>query len=210
MLNNIKQYFNKKKLTDSKYEYLFDKYEGDELVCFDCETTGLNPKIDDIISIGAVKIKGNNIDLQNKFEKFVKPKNAAMVSDAIKIHHIREVDLINAEDIDNVIEEFLDFVGNRPLVGYYLSFDIAMVNKYIKPKIGIKLPNQANEVSSIYYDKVSKYHSIDIDLKFKTIMNNLDLPFMKAHDATNDAIMTALMYIKLNNTKIINIKNIKH
>lgn len=209
MLNHIIQYFNKKKLTDPKYEYLFDAYEGDELICFDCETTGLNPKIDDIISIGAVKIKGNNIDLQNKFERFVKPKNAAMISDAIKIHHIREVDLINAEDIDDVIEEFLDFVGNRPLVGYYLSFDIAMVNKYIKPKIGIKLPNKAHEVSSIYYDKVSKYHSIDVDLKFKTIMDNLDLPFMKAHDATNDAIMTALIYIKLNNTNIINIKNIK-
>jgi len=210
MLEAIKQYFNKKNLTDPKYEYLFDKYEGDEFVCFDCETTGLDPKNDDIISIGAVKIKGNDIDLQNKFERFVKPKNAAMVSDAIKIHHIREIDLIDAEDIDKVIQEFLDFVGNRPLVGYYLSFDIAMINKYIKPKIGIKLPNVANEVSSIYYDKVSKYHNIDIDLKFKTIMDNLDIPFMRAHDATNDAIMTALIYIKLNNTNIINIKNIKH
>jgi DNA polymerase-3 subunit epsilon len=209
MLNYIIQYFNKKKLTEPKYEYLFDKYDGDEVVCFDCETTGLNPKIDDIISIGAVKIKGNNIDLHNKFERFVKPKNAEMVSEAIKIHHIREIDLVNAEDIDDVIEEFLDFVGNRPLVGYYLSFDIAMVNKYIKPKIGIKLPNKANEVSSIYYNKVSKYHNIDIDLKFKTIMDNLDIPLMKAHDATNDAIMTALIYIKLNNTNIINIKNIK-
>ena len=209
MLNEIKQYFNKKRLTDPKYEYLFDTYEGDELVCFDCETTGLNPKIDDIISIGAVKIKGNNIDIQNKFERFVKPKNAAMMSEAIKIHHIREVDLLNAEDIDDVIKEFLDFVGNRPLVGYYLSFDIAMVNKYIKPKIGITLPNQANEVSSIYYDKVSKYHNVDVDLKFKTIMDNLDIPLMRAHDATNDAIMTALIYIKLNNTNIINIKNIR-
>ena len=210
MIHYIKQYFNKKNLSDSKYEYLFDKYEGDELICFDCETTGLNPKKDDIISIGAVKIKGNNIEIQNKFERFVKPKNAAMREEAIKIHHIREVDLINADDIDDVIEEFLDFVGNRPLVGYYLSFDIAMVNKYIQPKIGITLPNKRNEVSSIYYDKVSKYHSIDIDLKFKTIMNNLDLPFLSAHDAINDAIMTALIYIKLNNINTINIKNIKH
>lgn len=209
MFHTIKQYFNKKKLTNPKYQYLFEPYEGDELVCFDCETTGLNPKMDDIISIGAVKIKGNNIDLQNKFERFVKPKNAAMVSDAIKIHHIREIDLANAENIDDVIEEFLDFVGNRPLVGYYLSFDMAMVNKYIKPSLGIQLPNLAYEVSSIYYDKVSKYHNIDIDLKFKTIMDNLDIPFMKAHDATNDAIMTAMIYIKLNNIEKVNIKNIR-
>jgi DNA polymerase-3 subunit epsilon len=206
MFNTIKQHFNKKRLTDPEYQYLFDKYEGDELVCFDCETTGLNPKIDDIISIGAVKIKGDNIDLQNKFERFVKPKNAAMIAEAIKIHQIREVDLEDAEDIDEVIKEFIDFVGNRPLVGYYLSFDIAMVNKYIKPKIGITLPNKRLEVSSIYYDKVSKYHNIDIDLKFVTIMKNLDLPFMSAHDAINDAIMTALIYIKLNNVTTLHLK----
>lgn len=206
MIRAIKQHFNKKKLTNQDYQYLFDKYEGDELVCFDCETTGLNPKKDDIISIGAVKIKGDKIDLRNKFERFVKPKNAAMVEEAIKIHHIREIDLKDAGDIDQVIDEFLDFVGNRPLVGYYLSFDIAMVNKYIKPKIGITLPNIAHEVSSIYYDKVPKYHNIDIDLKFKTIMKNLDLPYMSAHDATNDATMTAMMYVKLMNIDKVNIR----
>ena len=206
MIKAIKQHFNKKKLTDQNYQYLFDKYEGDELVCFDCETTGLNPKVDDIISIGAVKIKGNKIDLQNKFERFVKPKNAAMIEDAIKIHHIREMDLKDAEDIEDVIVDFLDFIGNRPLVGYYLSFDIAMVNKYIKPKIGITLPNEANEVSSIYYDKVEKFHNIDIDLKFNTIMRNLDLPLMTAHDAIHDAIMTSMIYIKLNNTKRLDIR----
>lgn len=207
MFKAIKQHFNKKRLIDLNYEYLFDKYEGDELVCFDCETTGLNPKVDDIISIGAVKIKGNKIDLQNKFERFVKPKNAAMVADAIKIHQIREIDLKNAEDIDSVIDEFIDFVGNRPIVGYYISFDMAMVNKYIKPKIGITLPNDTFEVSSIYYDKVEKYHNVDVDLKFKTIMNNLELPIMGAHDAVNDAIMTSMMYIKLNNINKIDIKN---
>lgn len=206
MFQVIKQHFNKKRLTDPKYEYLFDKYEGDELVCFDCETTGLNPKKDDIISIGAVRIKGDKIDLRNKFERFVKPKSADMIEEAIKIHQIREVDLQYAGNIDDVIEEFLDFVGNRPLVGYYLEFDVAMVNKYIKPKIGITLPNKKNEVSSIYYDKVEKYHNVDIDLKFKTIMNNLELPFMGAHDAVNDAIMTAMMYIKLQNIKKLDVR----
>ncbi|MDC7242475.1 MAG: exonuclease domain-containing protein, partial [Sphaerochaetaceae bacterium] len=157
-------------------------------------------------SIGAVKIKANKVDIRNKFERFVKPKNADMIAEAIKIHHIRKIDLEDAEDIDLVIKEFLDFIGNRPLVGYYLSFDMAMVNKYIKPKIGITLPNDTYEVSSMYYDKVSKYHNIDIDLRFNTIMKNLDLPFMIAHDATNDAIMTAMMYIKLNNIETLTIR----
>ncbi len=206
MLRTIKNYFNKRRLTDPKYEYLFEDYEGDELVCFDCETTGLNPKKDDIISIGAVKIKGDKIDLRNKFERFVKPKNAEMIEEAIKVHHIRKIDLENAGDIDHVIEEFLEFVGNRPLVGYYLEFDVAMISKYTKPKFGITLPNEQNEVSSIYYDKVEKYHNVDIDLKFKTIMDNLGLPFMGAHDAVNDAIMTSMMYIKLQNIKKLDVR----
>lgn len=206
MINTIKQYFNKKNLTDPKYEYLFDKYEGDELVCFDCETTGLNPKVDDIISIGAVIIKNNTILSSKKFECFVKPKTE-LTAVTIKIHRIRKCDLDDAKDINDVIVDFLDFVGNRPLVGYYLEFDVAMVNKYIKPKIGITLPNINHEVSSIYYDKAEKYHNADIDLRFNTMMKNLNIPTLSAHDAINDAIMTAMMYIKLKNIQTLEIKN---
>ena len=57
MFNKIKQYFNQKNLFDERYRYLFDKTESDEYICFDVETTGLDTKVDDIISIGAVKIK---------------------------------------------------------------------------------------------------------------------------------------------------------
>ncbi len=189
--------WNKRKLTNPKYEYLFESYEGDEYICFDCETTGLNPKIDDIISIGAVKIKGNTILSSQKFERFIKPKTK-LEGNSIKIHQIRECDLVDAKDIDEVIYEFLDFIGNRPLVGYYLEFDVAMINKYTKPKIGIKLPNKQIEVSALYFDKViGKIPQGNIDLRFNTIMKKLELPMMGKHDAINDAIMTSMIFLKL-------------
>ncbi len=197
MFKNIKNYFNKKNLKDDKYSYLFDKYDGDEYVCFDCETTGLNPKVDDIISIGAVIIKKNKILTSRKFERFIKPKTK-LQSDSIKIHHIRQCDLEDAKDIDDVILEFLDFIGNRPLVGYYLEFDIAMVNKYIKPKIGINLPNKQIEVSALYYDKVIEtIPQGNIDLRFDTIMKKLDLPILSKHNAINDAVMTSMIFLKI-------------
>jgi DNA polymerase-3 subunit epsilon len=197
MLGDLKNYWNKKRLNDPTYGYLFEPYEGDELVCFDCETTGLNPSIDDIISIGAVIIKNNTILTSKKFESFVKPKTK-LQADSIKVHQIRECDLEHAQPIDKVIEEFIAFIGNRPLVGYYLEFDMAMVNKYVKPKLGITLPNRQIEVSSLYYDKMLKlYPGGNIDLRFDTIMERLDLPLMSAHDAINDAIMTSMIYIRL-------------
>ena len=200
MFRSIKQYFNKKNLKDKKFEFLFDKTFNDEYVCFDCETTGLNPKKDDIVSIGAVIIKGNTIVSSKKFVKFVKPKTK-LQAEAIKIHHIREGDLEDAEDINDVVEEFLNFIGNRTLVGYYLEFDVAMINKYIKPKLGITLPNKMYEVSAIYHDfKMERIPQGHIDLRFNTIMDELDIPSLGKHDAYNDAIMTSMIFIKLKNS----------
>ena len=206
MFKNISNYFNKKNLKDDKYLYLFDKPHVDEYVCFDCETTGLNTKLDDIISIGAVIIKNNTIISSKKFVRFVKPKTK-LQAEAIKIHHIRECDLEEAEDIDDVIEEFVQYIGNRTLVGYFLEFDIAMVNKYLKPKIGINLPNKNHEVSAIYYDyKIERIPQANIDLRFDTIMDDLQIPVMGKHDAYNDAVMTALIFIKLANFPKVKIR----
>jgi DNA polymerase-3 subunit epsilon len=205
MFRTIKNYFNKKNLKDKNYEFLFDEPTSDEYVCFDCETTGLNPKKDDIISIGAVIIKNNTIISSKKFVRFVKPKTK-LQAEAIKIHHIRVCDLEDAEDINNVIEEFINFIGNRTLVGYFLEFDVAMINKYLKPKLGISLPNKMLEVSAIYHDyKIEIIPQSHIDLRFNTIMEELKIPSLGKHDAYNDAIMTAMIFLKLKNTPKVKI-----
>ncbi len=206
MFNIIKNYLNKKRLKDQKYSYLFEEPVEDEYVCFDCETTGLNPKVDDIVSIGAVIIKNNAVVSSKKFVRYIKPKTK-LQADAIKIHHIRECDLEDADEIDKVIEEFLEFIGNRTLVGYYLEFDVAMINKYLKPKLGITLPNKKIEVSAVYYDfKIERIPQANIDLRFNTIMDELQIPHLGKHDAFNDAIMTSLIFIKLKNLPKVKIK----
>lgn len=206
MFKSINNYFNRKKLKDEKFSFLFEENTNDEYVCFDCETTGLDPKSDDIISIGAVIIKDNMIVSSKKFVRFVKPKTK-LQAEAIKVHHIREMDLENAEDINEVIEEFLEFIGNRKLVGYFLEFDVKMINKYLKPKLGITLPNKTYEVSAIYYDyKIEAIPQGNVDLRFDTIMNDLNIPFMGKHDAYNDALMTSMIFLKLKNNPKVKIK----
>ena len=205
MFRIIKNYFNKRNLKNKDFLFLFEENTNDEYVCFDCETTGLDPKKDDIVSIGAVIIKNNTIIASKKFVKFVKPKTK-LQAEAIKVHHIRECHLQDAEDMDTVIEEFLHFIGNRTLVGYYLEFDVAMINKYVKPKLGITLPNKILEVSAIYYDyKIEKIPQANIDLRFNTIMNELKIPSFGKHDAYSDAIMTAMIFLKLKNQATVKI-----
>jgi DNA polymerase III subunit epsilon len=94
------------------------------------------------------------------------------------------------------------FIGSRPLVGYYLEFDVAMIDRAVFPRLGMGLPQPKIEVSAMFYDwqrrRLPPYHEhAQIDLRFATMMQALELPTTQAHDALNDAVMAALAFIKL-------------
>ncbi len=198
---NFKKNANRKKLKDSAFEFLFEDDKSGEYVVFDTETTGLNPKVDEILSIGAVKIKDNKVLTSQTFEVFLQNEKE-ISSTSIKIHGIRPFDLKDAKTTKEGIVEFLNFIGSRPLIGYYLEFDVSMINRYTKPLLGITLPNKMIEVSEIYFDKtISLIPQGNIDLRFDTILRNCSIPNMGVHNAVNDAIMTAMIYLKLTKEK---------
>ena len=184
-------------LTDTRYRKIFEPYYGAELVVLDTETTGLDTKKDEILSIGAVIIRDGKIVMHDTYECFVKP-SSRISQESIKIHHIRECDLAQAIEPEEAIRGLLDFVRNRPIAGYYIDFDHKILSRYTKEIIGTALPNPTIELSSMYYKRYRKSSAYEfVDLKFDTIMEALELPFLGKHDALNDAIMTAMMYLKL-------------
>ena len=188
-------------LKDEEFAFLFDENTSKEYVVVDTETTGLDTKTDEILSIGAVKIRDNKVLTSETFEVYL--KNYKEISaKSIAVHGIRACDLVNAKEPHEAIKEFLRFIGSRTLVGYYLEFDVEMLNKYIKPMLGITLPNEMIEVSEIYFEQtISLIPQGNIDLRFDTILKNCNLPNMGAHNAVNDAIMTAMMFLKLNSRR---------
>ena len=122
MIEKLKFHYQKSRLKNEEFSFLFDEATGDEeFVSFDCETTGLDIKKDEILSIGGVKIINNKIELSESFERFVTPVKH-ICEESIKIHHIRPCDMENSIDAKIAIEEFLHFIGNRTLIGYYIKF----------------------------------------------------------------------------------------
>ena len=203
MFSALRKKWNRKRLTDERFAFLFEEDQSGEVVVFDCETTGLDPKKDEIVSIGAVKIKENRILTNEALHLYVRQEKQ-ISHKSITIHQIRHCDLKDALSIEEAIEKFLHFIGSRPLAGYYLEFDVAMINKYTRTMYGITLPNKQEEVSAIYYDKkISMIPQGNIDLRFETIIEDLALPKLQAHDALNDAVMTAMIYLKLKHTRHI-------
>jgi DNA polymerase-3 subunit epsilon len=198
----IKRLFHQASISDQSYRFMFKRGPTDEVVAIDCETTGLNLRSDDIITIAAIKIRGNRILTSEHFETVARP-DAVMQPEAIKVHRLRQADVAHGTLIWKALPSFLHFVGGRPLVGYYVDFDIAMLDKYVLPLVGIELPNPRIEVSKLYYER--KYGdappNTSIDLSFAAILRDLNILPLAQHDAFNDALMTAMIYVALRDMK---------
>jgi DNA polymerase-3 subunit epsilon len=171
-------------------------------VALDCETTGLDVRTDEIVSIGAVRIEGDRIVTSERLELLVRPERAVSAN-SVRIHRLRTQDLAEGLPLSVAVEQLLTFIGSRPLVGYYLEFDVAMLNRAVRPLLGIGLPQPCIEVSALYYDykfqqlpPYQQHDNADIDLRLATLMKDLDLPQREDHDALNDAVMAALAFIK--------------
>ena len=196
MFHKLMHQYYRSKLRDKRYEFLYDTHP-DELVSFDCETTSLNVKEAEIISIGAVKIRGNKVLTSDSFYVLVKPEGVMQAAN-VTIHGLRPKDVSNGIPVQDAILQLLDFIGGRPLVGYYLEYDVAMVNKFLKPLLGITLPQKQIEVSALYYDQeVKRVQDGYVDLRMASIIKKLNFPDLPRHDALNDSINVALMYLAL-------------
>ena len=190
-------------LGDPSFRFMFDPPPEGEWVALDCETTGLNVRSDEIVSIAAVRIVGQRIMTSERLELLVRPERGVS-AESVRIHRLRERDLAQGLPVQEAIKRLLRFIGSRPLVGYFLEFDVAMLNRAIWPLLGQGLPQPKIEVSALYYDykfrQLPPYQqqaNADIDLRFATLMRELGLPQREAHDALNDAVMAALAFIKL-------------
>ncbi len=151
-----------------------------------------------MIAIAALIIRGHRILTSAPFRAVIRPDKDP-TSTSIKVHRLRARDVAEGRAMHEVLPELLRFIGGRPIVGYYIDFDIRMLDKYVLRFIEAKLPNRRVEVSAMYY--TLKYGGAPpgtvLDLRFSSILSDLGIPSLEQHDAFNDTVMTAMMYVQL-------------
>ena len=203
LIERLRRGWQRRQLTDPRWRFLLDEPPPNEWVALDCETTGLDTRHDEIVAIGAVRIVGQRILTSERLELLVRPEKGVS-AESIRVHRLRQQDVEAGVPAEEAMRRLLRFIGPRPLVGYYLEFDVAMINRALKATLGLTLPQEKIEVSRLYYDHqfrqlppYRQHDQADIDLRFATILSELGLPTRDAHDALNDAVMAALAFIKL-------------
>ncbi|MFD1626452.1 DNA polymerase III [Azospirillum griseum] len=85
------------------------------------------------------------------------------------------------------------FLGDRPLIGYFLDFSATLVERLI----GAPLSNERIEVSGLYYDrKIKTALKHAVDLRLDRMIADLDLP-VRADDARGTALAAAMAWLRL-------------
>lgn len=168
-------------------------------VVVDTELTGLDEKKDSIVSFGGIRMTGRRIELGNTFERMVSPRTA-LTADTIVIHQITPSEVKAQPIIDDVMDEFLAFIGDAVLVGHFISIDLAFLNREMKRNFGRVLPNASVDTFSIYQWLRKRGHAPDCPAgplerhRLYDIANCFDVPVYSAHNAVSDAYTTAQLF----------------
>lgn len=154
-----------------------------EFVVIDIETDGLDFKKNNIIEIGAVKICGESLYY---FQSLVKINKSlpSQVSELTKINDKLLED--EGRDIEKVLEEFLDFIGDYPLVGYNLNFDIMFINSALKQARKNQIKNKKYDLLN-YVKKEKKFLP---SYKLSYVLKEYDIKEDQPHIALEDAKLT--------------------
>ena len=205
MLYALRRHYLQTRLRDRRFADMFATPPREEWISIDCETSSLDPQHAEILSIAAVPVCGTRIMLSRALHLTVHPERAIEAA-SIPIHQLRQQDVADGLPVREALARLLEFIGPRPLLGYYLEFDLAVLNRQIRPWLGINLPNQAVEVSGLYYDRKVTAYRPEVDLRLDVILADLDLPRLPRHDPLNDALLAALIFLKLRNATGLAIK----
>jgi len=105
-------------------------------IVLDTETTGLDPlRGDRLVEIGCVEIF-NRMPTGQTFHRYINPQRD-MPAEAFAVHGLSSEFLADKPLFDEVVEEFLEFIGDEPLVIHNASFDISFINAELDR---VKLP----------------------------------------------------------------------
>ena len=165
----------------------------DEYIVFDIETTGLNSHKDDIIEIGAVKIRNRKVI--DSFSTFVHT-NRKLSARIIELTTITDEMLFGQPDITSALNDFLSFVGeNGVLVAHNANFDVSFIKD--KTKFNLNMEYNPPVIDTL---ELSKALMKDVkNHKLNTLTKKLGIKLENHHRAVDDANATAQLFISLFN-----------
>ena len=155
----------------------------DEYVAFDLETTGLSSIDDRIIEIGAVIMRGT-VEIE-RFQTFVDPERP-LERKIVDLTGITDDMLKGAPKIEQVLPQFLEFIGDRVLVAHNADFDTGFIRAACG-RMGIPYTYTSADTLILSQNLMPQLGKFKLDI----VADALSLPEFNHHRAADDAVICA-------------------
>ncbi|MGJ5819328.1 3'-5' exonuclease [Paludibaculum fermentans] len=167
-------------------------------VVLDSETTGLDPRKDRIVTIGAVAVVNHEILLDDSFEAMVK---VAYNSSAVTVHGVtREESLAGLEEPD-ALQQFLAYLGDGVIVGHHIGHDVETFNAGYERQFGFRMQNLSLDTMdlTLHLERDGAFAGREAIRQFSLdgLCALFDITPHDRHTAAGDAFMTALVFQRL-------------
>lgn len=174
---------------------------GVRFVVLDTETTGLNPRQDLIVSVGAVAVNDGEIDLQDQFEALLK---VSYNSSSVVVHGVtREASQKGLEEAEG-LRMLLNYLRDAVIVGHHVAFDIDILLNRCHRRFGIDLSNQwldtgtlVNSLDAVQALPPDSGENVRQDASLDGVCGRLGIPLHDRHTAAGDAFICAQLFLKL-------------
>ena len=155
------------------------------IVAVDLETTGLNPDEDVIIEIGAVKFNGRRVE--EEWSTLVNPRRS-IPNFISQLTGISNSMVRNAPLLQDVMGDFIAFVGDSPVVGHNISFDLTFLQRAGALKQNIDIDTY--ELAAVLMPTASRYN-------LSALAQQLNVLLPATHRALDDAKATHAVFLEL-------------
>jgi DNA polymerase III subunit epsilon len=174
-----------------------------EFIVLDTELTGLNARKDEIVSIGAVKIKNLRIDPEDNFYSNICPFQEVPKLSTL-IHRITPGQAKESPPVAEILPDFLEYCGHSLIIGHNIGLDMSFINKALRNNFGGILYNPCLDTMRLariyreeqwinYYDR----YNLNVSYNLKDLSEEYGLPVFPEHNALNDAMQAAYLFLFL-------------
>ena len=173
-------------------------------VAVDTELTGFDPRRHALVSIGAVRLPGLSIAAGETFYSLVRPL-AAVPRTASLVHRLTEADLAAAPPVADALTAFLDFCGPAVWIGHHVDLDMAFLQAAARRCLDLDLTMPCIDTlrlaMSYEEQRLARQGGAaafeHLDYALPALCRRYGLPAFAAHDARNDALQTAYLFLYL-------------
>lgn len=163
----------------------------DTLICVDCETTGLDTEHDEIIEIAIVKFTlEQELD---SYDKLVDPKRPIPAESTV-IHNITDEMVIGKPHIEDLLDDITAMIGNYPIVGHNVDFDIKLIEQALRKHNHTKSLTSNPVIDTL---RLARLYGQSPKNSLEVLREHFNIPEEGAHRAMNDVIVNIKVFERL-------------